>query len=213
MYQFNFVSKTQRESAPLSMRHFPVVQNGIKIIEIDGNHVSGNDYLLCVGRICPEKGFDIGLKIAKKLRIPLLIAGRVFPYESHIAYFKEKIIPEIDGIDYKFLGEVDIDEKRKLMSNAKCVLITSQVGETSSLVAMESLSFGTPVVAFNRGALSSIVEDGKTGFVCNSEEEIITAILNIDTIDRKYCLETAKKRFSADEMVRNYIELYNELIK
>jgi glycosyltransferase involved in cell wall biosynthesis len=213
IHLFNFVSKTQKRTAPLSMGSCPVIQNGINIIETKYLNTSVNKFLLCIGRICPEKGFDIGLRIAKKLKISLLIAGRVFPYESHISYFREKIIPELDGVDYKFLGELDIDEKRKVMRNAKCVLITSQIDETSSLVAMESLSCGTPVVAFNRGALPSIVEDGKTGYVCKNEDEMINGILNIDKIDRRYCFEVAKKSFSSDKMVKKYVDLYNKLIK
>jgi glycosyltransferase involved in cell wall biosynthesis len=210
---FNFVSQRQRESAPVALQKYPVVRNGIDMNQIRFTRQTKSDYLLCIGRICPEKGFDIGLKIAKKLGISLLIAGKVFPYESHIQYFKQKIFPELDNSTYRFLGIAGKRKKVKLIANALCVLITSQIDETSSLVAMEALSCGTPVVAFNRGALSDIVEHGVTGYICNSEEEMEEAILNIHKIDRTKCMEIAKLQFSGECMARSYVELYKAIIR
>jgi glycosyltransferase involved in cell wall biosynthesis len=208
---FNFVSEAQRNSAPSSLQGYPVIENGVRISAKVSKCVKSN-YLLCVGRICPEKGFDIGLRVAKKAKQSLYIAGQVFPYETHIDYFKKEIFPELDGVNYRFIGALDINIKMEMIAKARCVLIPSLVDETSSLVAMEALSCGTPVVAFNRGALSSIIEHGKTGFICNTEDEMIEAIDNINLIDTDVCIQTAKERFSCEKMIGKYFHFY-EIIK
>lgn len=210
---FNFVSEQQRIQAPPVFQNHPVICNGIDLNGIRIPVRTKGDYILCIGRICPEKGFDIGLRIAKKSGIPLKIAGNVFPYESHIKYFNQKIAPELDNSNYQFTGVVDKKKKIKLMTNARCVLIPSLIDETSSLVAMEALFCGTPVVASNRGALPSIIEHGITGYICRTEEEMEQAILNVHKIDRTKCMEVARSRFSADAMVKNYVELYKKITK
>jgi glycosyltransferase involved in cell wall biosynthesis len=211
-YFFNFVSDAQRKSAPQCFQNYPVIENGVRISEYV-KAVFKSNYLLCIGRICPEKGFDIGLRVAKKSNKPLYIAGHVFPYQSHIQYFKEEIFPELDGVNYKFIGRLDTNLKMEMMAKARCVLIPSRVDETSSLVAMESLFCGTPVVAFNRGALSSIIDHEKTGFICNTEEEMIEAITKINFIDTDLCIQMAKNRFSYEKMIWKYFKFYESIHK
>lgn len=210
---FNFVSEQQRMQAPQAFQNHPVICNGINLTGMQIPVRTKGDYVLSIGRICPEKGFDIGLRITKKLGIPLKIAGNVFPYESHIKYFNQKIVPELDNSNYQFIGAVDKKKKIQLMTNAFCVLIPSQIDETSSLVAMEALFCGTPVVASNRGALPSIIENGITGYTCSTEEEMEQAILNVHKIDRAKCMEISRSRFSADVMVKKYVELYERITK
>jgi glycosyltransferase involved in cell wall biosynthesis len=210
---FNFVSEQQRMRAPSAFQKYPVICNGIDFrgVRIPVKEKK-SDYILCIGRICPEKGFDTGLRIAKKTGIPLKIAGKVYPYESHIRYFNQKIAQELDNSNCQFIGVADKKKKITLMTNALCVLIPSQIDETSSLVAMESLYCGTPVVASNRGALPSIVEHGITGYICRTEEEMEQAVKNVHKIDRTKCMKVAESRFSADTMVKHYIELYEKII-
>jgi glycosyltransferase involved in cell wall biosynthesis len=207
---FNFVSEAQKNSAPVSIQNYQVIENGIRISENFKKAYKSN-YLLCIGRICPEKGFDIGLRVAKKTKMPLFIAGHVFPYETHIEYFNKEILPELDGENYRFIGELDRNLKMEMIAKARCVLIPSRVDETSSLVAMEALSCGTPVVAFNRGALSSIIEHGKTGFICNTENEMADAIKKINLIDTDECMQTAKERFACETMICKYFQFYKSL--
>jgi glycosyltransferase involved in cell wall biosynthesis len=207
---YNFVSESQRCSAPSSIKCYPVIENGVRIFENNTKILKCN-YLLCIGRICPEKGFDIGLRVAKKSKIPLFIAGQVFPYESHIEYFNKEIFPELDNENYRFIGKLEPNIKMEMIARARCVLVPSRVDETSSLVAMEALSCGTPVVAFNRGALSSIIEHGKTGFICNTEDEMIEAIDKISIIDPDVCIQTAKERFSCEKMIRKYFQFYENI--
>lgn len=209
---FNFVSETQRNSAPLCIQNYPVIKNGVRISQT-ATKVLKSNYLLCIGRICPEKGFDIALRVAKKTKRPLYIAGQVFPYETHIDYFQKEIVPELDGVNYRFIGGLDTNIKMEMIAKARCVLIPSRVDETSSLVAMEALSCGTPVIAFNRGALSSIIEHGKTGFICTTEDEMIEAIDKINSIDAEVCMQTAKEKYSCDKMIGKYFTFYENIKK
>jgi glycosyltransferase involved in cell wall biosynthesis len=101
----------------------------------------------------------------------------------------------------------------KSLAGAKCLVVPSLVSETSSLVAMESLACGTPVVAFRKGALTDIVEDGKTGFLVSEVDEMAEAIRNVTRLDRKVCRDAAVRRFSADRMAEQYIRTYRQILK
>src|SRR5207249_5576489 len=128
-----------------------------------------------LGRICPEKGFHFALQAAKMARADLLLAGQVFPYASHVEYFESKIVPRLDE-RRQFVGPVGFHRKKRLLSKAKCLLVPSTVNETSSLVAMEALAAGTPVIAFPSGALPEIVEHGRTGYLVSDVKEMAQAI-------------------------------------
>ena len=99
------------------------------------------------------------------------------------------------------------------MTQARCLLIPSLVAETSSLVAMEALACGTPVIAFRTGALPEIVEHGKTGFVVDDVEGMAAALRRIDEIDPAVCRSTAQERFSAQRMAQRHMERYHEIIR
>jgi len=94
------------------------------------------------------------------------------------------------------------------LSQARCLLVPSQVAETSSLVAMEALASGTPVIAFPSGALTEIVEHGRTGFLVENETEMADAIKAVGELKSEDCRESAQRRFSADRMVKQYFEAY-----
>jgi glycosyltransferase involved in cell wall biosynthesis len=132
-------------------------------------------FLLWLGRICPEKGVHIALEVAHRLDAPLLIAGPVHPYPEHLEYFSRSVHPLLDD-KRMYIGPVESSHKASLLSRARCVLIPSLIAETSSLVAMEALSSGTPVIAFRSGALPEIVSDGQTGILVDSAEEMSHAV-------------------------------------
>jgi glycosyltransferase involved in cell wall biosynthesis len=109
-------------------------------------------FAAALGRICPEKGFHLALTAARKAGMPLILAGQLFRYPAHEAYFEKEILPRLDK-ERRFIGRVGSVAKRWLLSSAQCLLVPSLVSETSSLVSMEALACGTPVVAFRAGAL------------------------------------------------------------
>jgi glycosyltransferase involved in cell wall biosynthesis len=136
----------------------------------------------------------------------------VFPYSDHQRYFAEAIRPRL-GHTARFLGNLDFSRKRHFLTGARCVLIPSLVAETSSLVAMEAIACGTPVVAFPTGALAEIIEPGVTGFFVRNTREMAEAIHAADTIDRERCREIARHRFALEGMVDRYFELYRHLTR
>jgi glycosyltransferase involved in cell wall biosynthesis len=121
-------------------------------------------FALILGRVCREKGFDDALEASRRADIPLLLAGAVFPYADHQAFFRDHIAPRLDR-RRRWIGAVAGRSKQRLLAKARCLLVPSKVPETSSLVAMEALAAGTPVVAYRTGALPEIVEDGRTGLL------------------------------------------------
>src|SRR5689334_14368807 len=111
----------------------------------------------------------------------------------------------------KFHGSVGMEQKRRLLTGARCLLVPSLVAETSSLVAMEALACGTPVIAFRSGALPEIVEHGRTGFLVNDERQMADAIAAVGTLDPAACREIAGRRFSLEKMVDAYFAIYRSL--
>jgi glycosyltransferase involved in cell wall biosynthesis len=136
-----------------------------------------------------------------------MIAGSVSPNPDHHAYFAQIIQPRL-GQDCHFVGPVAGDAKRRLLAQAQCVLVPSLVAEPSSLVAMQSLACGTPVVAFATGALPEIVEHGKTGFVVRGLEEMAAAITRTASLDSRDCRHAATDRMTLESMTAAYLRLY-----
>jgi glycosyltransferase involved in cell wall biosynthesis len=203
------VSTSQRERCPAIARPIATIPNGVDLEVLQPGAGQGG-YALALGRICPEKGFDRAIDAAKRAGVPLLLAGEVFGYPEHLRYFETCLVPRFDA-SRQFIGPVGRARKRELMAGARAVLVPSSVAETSSLVAMEALACGTPVITFGAGALAEIVEHGCTGFIVADEDEMAAAITSIDELDRGACRRAAEQRFSARRMAAAYLELYARL--
>jgi glycosyltransferase involved in cell wall biosynthesis len=108
---------------------------------------------------------------------------------------------------------MEAERRQRLLARAKCLLLSTRAQETTSLTAMEALSVGTPVIAYRSGALTEIVDDGVTGFLVDSVEEMADAIKRIDQIRPEDCRAAAEQRFSRDRMVRNYFDLYVAMVR
>jgi glycosyltransferase involved in cell wall biosynthesis len=206
----NCVSTSQQRQCPATSLLLPAISNGVDISRFHWKN-GKRKYALAMGRICPEKGFHHALHAAKKARVELLLAGEIFPYESHQHYFHNEIAPLLDR-HRRFLGPVRFSRKRTLLAHARCLLIPSTVAETSSLVAMEALASGTPVIAYPSGALPEIIEHGRNGFLVSSPSEMADAISAASKIDPEACRAAARTRFSASEMVRQYFDTYDRII-
>jgi glycosyltransferase involved in cell wall biosynthesis len=211
-FQFCCVSQAQRATAPPILRDCAVVENGIALPPFNPGE-SREAYALAMGRICPEKNQHTALEAGTRAGIPVYLAGKIFPYREHREYFERKIQPLLDGPNpgHRFLGPLTLDGKQRLLARARCLLHPTLAPETSSLVAMEALAAGTPVIAYRSGALPGIVEDGRTGVLVGSAEEMAATMGALDRISPLDCRRAAEQRFTRERMVRDYFELYRQL--
>jgi len=206
----NCVSRSQR--AGVRTAHLPVflVENGVPVKELISN-VRKRDYVLALARVCPEKGLHLALEAARLAATSMILAGEVFKYDTHVNYYEKEIAPRLDAWR-RFVGPVGLRRKRRLLTGARCLLVPSLVPETSSLVAMEALACGTPVIAFRAGALPEVVEHGRTGFVVDNEAQMADAIHAAAELDPEVCRAAARERFSSQRMSRAYLALYHRIL-
>jgi glycosyltransferase involved in cell wall biosynthesis len=207
---FNCVSQSQANSFSDVVPGVDVVRNGILYREFPYAHKK-RDYLLWMGRICPEKGTHVAIEVAQRANMPLVIAGQVYPFRWHEEYYEREVRPHLDGHVW-FAETPTLERKLEMLSKARAVLLTSSAEETSSLVAMEAMACGTPVIAFRRGAFGEVVDDGVTGFVVDSEEEMVEAIGRVSEINSLECRVRVEQEFSAERMADEYEALYERVI-
>lgn len=205
------VSASQQAACPAGLPLLPFIPNGVPIDALTPSRHPCAGYALMLGRICPEKGQHLGLQAMHAAGVTGLLAGDVFPYAEHQAYFDEQIRPLLDQ-RRRFLGPVGFIRKRRLLAGARCLLVPSLAAETSSLVSMEALACGTPVIAFPAGALPEIVQPGRTGFLVRDAPEMAEAIAHAGGLDRSACRNVAETRLSASRMTASYLRVYEQLL-
>jgi glycosyltransferase involved in cell wall biosynthesis len=206
------VSAAQRRTAPPGVELLQEIPNGVDLAAFrplaEGR--PKGDFALALGRICAEKGFHLAFDAAERAGVPLVLGGSVFPYPEHERYFAREIAPRLSP-ERRHVGALDLAAKARRLAEARCLLVPSLAAETSSLVAMEALASGTPVVAFRAGALPEIVEHGRTGFLVDGPEEMAAAIGRVGELDPRACRAAAEARFSEARMTASYLRLYGRL--
>jgi len=203
------VSSSQRRECPPGAHVYEVIPNGIRLNEFAPQWEKG-DYVVALGRICPEKGFHLAVDAADQAGVPLFLAGTVFGYKAHTDYFEQVLRPKLKG-DHRFVAAVGGRRKQELLAGARCLVVPSLVSETSSLVAMEAIACGTPVVAFRRGALPEIVQHGRTGFLVDDVDDMAKAIDAARDLSPSVCREYAEANFSSIKMAERYLHLYRSI--
>lgn len=167
------------------------------------------DYILFLGRITHDKGVHIAIEAAKAANINLRIAGRSYSTES---YWNKMIEPHINGTTVRYVGEVSLEHKIKLIQKAKAVIFPTLYHEAFGYVLIEAMSCGTPVIAFPNGSVPEIVKDGRTGFLVKNEIEMIEAMNKISEIDRQKVRNRAEQFFSLKRMINHYESVYHRAI-
>jgi glycosyltransferase involved in cell wall biosynthesis len=166
-------------------------------------------YLAFLGRIAEEKRPDRAIEIAKRTGIPLKIAAKVDPTDQ--AYFDHVIRPQLDHPLIEFIGEIGDHEKRDFLGNAIALLFPIEWPEPFGLVMIEAMREGTPSIAWRRGSVPEVVDEGVTGFIVDSVEEAVGAVHMAVDLDRNAVRQRFEERFTASQMASNYVLEYEHL--
>ncbi len=188
------------------------IYNGVDITDYQFNDSVASDApLVFLGRIQKEKGTSVAIQLAKKTNSKLIIAGNIPAEEIHQQYFDREVKPFIDQDQIKYIGPVNNAQKNELLRTARAMLMPVLWDEPFGIVMAESLACGTPVIGFNKGAVSEVVTHGVNGFVCNTADEMIKGIENINSISRQNCRKTVEDKFSSAVLAKQYETLYKQL--
>jgi glycosyltransferase involved in cell wall biosynthesis len=203
---FNCVSKSQARSFQDLPRMMPVVQNGIDLDRFPLTAKKEN-YLLWLGRVCEEKGTHLAVQAAQLAALPLVVAGQIYPFSYHQAYFEREVRPHLSRPDIKFIEQPSFSAKVNLLRHARALLVPSLADETSSLVALEAMACGTPVIGFRRGALPEVIAHGETGWIVDTVGQMAAATQAIG-ISAVACRERVERFYSSKRMADQYERLY-----
>lgn len=169
------------------------------------------DQLVFLGRISPEKRPDLAIEIACKAGRPLKIAAKVDPVDEE--YFETQIRPMLSRPGIEFLGELDDAQKHALLADAYALLFPIDWPEPFGLAMIEAFACGTPVIAFRRGSIPEVVDEGVTGFIVEDVAGAVDALDRVGSLDRRMVRATFERRFTLDRMVGDYVALYEALIE
>jgi len=168
------------------------------------------EYAAFLGRISPEKGVDKAIRIAGKAGLKLKIAAKVDKADQ--VYWDEQIKPLINASPWvEYIGEINDAQKPAFLSGAHALLFPIDWPEPFGLVMIEAMACGTPVIAFNRGSVPEVIDQGVSGFIAHDEASAIAALNRVDELDRTLVRRTFDRRFTARRMAEDYVDLYEEL--
>jgi len=172
-------------------------------------HPEPGRYLAFLGRISREKRVDRAIAIATRLGMPLKIAAKVDRADQ--AYYDE-VKPLFDHPLVEFVGEINETEKDRFLGEAAALLFPIDWPEPFGLVMVEAMACGTPVVAFRQGSVPEVMKDGVSGFMVDSVDQAVLATERVLALPRRRCREYFERRFSAERMARDYVEVYHQRI-
>ena len=202
------VSNDQRKPLP-SANFMATIYHGIPA-DLHRPSFGQGGYLAFLGRISPEKRPDRAIRIARAAGIPLKIAAKVDKVDDD--YFRNDILPLIDGLSVEFIGEINERDKAKFLGEAAALLFPIDWPEPFGLVMIEAMACGTPVLAFRSGSVSELIEDGVTGKVVASEDEALAALAEVMSYDRRIVRRRFEERFTSVRMAGDYVSTYRQLL-
>jgi len=166
-------------------------------------------YFAFLGRIAPEKGVDRAIRIAQHCGMPLKVAAKVDTVDRE--YFEEQIEPMMKAENVEFIGEINDTQKSEFLSGAVVLLVPIDWPEPFGLVMIEAMACGTPVIAFNRGSVPEVIEDGLTGFIVEDVNGAIGAVDRLGHLPRAKIRQRFEERFTARRMAQDYLSVYRTL--
>jgi glycosyltransferase involved in cell wall biosynthesis len=170
----------------------------------------GGGYLLFIGRMSPDKGVHRAIRVARRAGMPLEIVTKMRDAGER-AYFEEVVSPLLGPGD-PLPAERSLAERLELLHHAEALLNPIRWPEPFGLVMAEALAAGVPVLAFPSGAAPEIVESGRTGFLCGSEDEMVAAVARLPELDRAACRASAEHRFGLDRMIADHERVYERVL-
>jgi len=204
------VSVSTAQRTPLSWLNWQgTVHHGLNCGSFPSQKNREN-YLAFLGRISPEKGPVEAIEIARRSGMKLKIAAKVDRVDRE--YFESTVRPLLSQPHVEFIGEIGEQERDQFLGGASALLFPVNWPEPFGLVMIESMSCGTPVIAFAHGSVPEVIDDGVTGFIVNDVDSAVRATEKLHTIDRYLCYQRFMQRFSAKRMADDYLEIYRRLI-
>ena len=202
-----FVSISDADRAP-GLEYVATVHHGVDVATLPFSASAGEE-LVCFGRIHPDKGTAGAIEIARRAERPLVLCGPV----QDERYFAEEVEPHIDGVRVRYLGSVGRERRAEVLGGASCLLHPIAFAEPFGLSVVESMLCGTPVVAYDRGSMRELLEDGVTGVLADGVESAVAGVQRAAGFDRGACRRAAERRFSADRMVDDYLDVYETVLR
>ena len=201
-----FVSISFCDRAP-TIPYIANVYHGVDLTELPFAP-TGGEVLVQFGRIHPDKGTADAIEIARRADRKLVICGIV----QDERYFAEQVEPFVDGDRVVYLGSVGPERRAEVLGDAAALLHPIHFDEPFGLSVVESMICGTPVVAYERGSMTEIVDEGVTGLLVAGLDDAVAAVGRVDSVDRAACRARAAERFSAERMVDDYIRVYEQVL-
>jgi glycosyltransferase involved in cell wall biosynthesis len=167
-------------------------------------------YLAFLGRISPEKGVDRAIMIARAVGLPLRIAAKIDRVDE--AYFRSEIAPLLKQPGVEYIGEINERQKTQFLGDARALLFPIDWPEPFGLSMIEAMACGTPVLAFRKGAVSEVIDDGVTGYVVDNIDDAIPAMGKVLALDRGRVRRRFEERFTAARMAAEYVAVYEHLV-
>jgi glycosyltransferase involved in cell wall biosynthesis len=202
------ISEAQRAFCP-DLSYAGTVHNGVDVSKYPFR-AEKEDFLLFLGRINQEKGPELAVEVAHRTGRKLVMAVKMAESMEQ-KYWQDVVEPRLDGSE-EIIGEITVDEKADLLARAATVLFPIQWPEPFGLVMTEAMASGTPVIAFRNGAAPEVIEDGKTGFLVDTLDEMCEAVERAREIDPRVARAHVEKHFSAEAMVDGYLRAFDRVL-
>jgi glycosyltransferase involved in cell wall biosynthesis/quercetin dioxygenase-like cupin family protein len=202
-----YVSISDADRSP-DLDYIKTIYHGIDIKQFDFQP-EPDDYLLFFGRIHHDKGAREAIEIARACNKKLILAGII----QDEAYYHQHVEPQLDNYNAVYVGSADPVQRNRLLGKAYALLHPINFNEPFGLSVIESMACGTPVIAFNKGSMPELIEDGKNGFLVKTLDEAIDAAAKIKDIDRACCRRRVEQYFTIDRMLEEYIQVYETVLE
>ena len=202
-----YVSISDADRSP-ALDYINTIHHGIDIRQFDFQPAP-DDYLLFFGRIHPDKGTREALQIARCCGKRLILAGII----QDQAYYDRHVAPHVDNVNVHYVGSVGPAARNRWLGKPLALLHPIRFDEPFGLSVIEAMACGTPVIAFNRGSMPELIEDGKNGFLVDDVAGAIEAVSHISAIDRAACRRHVERHFTVDRMVQEYVGVYEMILR